>query len=280
MLVALSTIASAQSTGTEKTLDAVVQLLNYAASHPDATVRYKASDMYLWGHSDASYLSETKSRSRTGGYFFLSDRPADPMQSPSPEDPPPMSNGAIHVVTHLMKEVVSSAAEAETGGLFYNGKEACPIRTTLQELGFPQGPTPIQTDNSTACGIANDTVKQRRSKAMDMRFYWIRDRVKQNQFLIYWSKGCENLADYFTKHHPVSHHRAMRPIYLHKANTLSSSCEGVLISSFGIQELSELDPATSTTTGIVPDSDSHYDPQTELMNFEFADKGVIALVFS
>ena len=70
-----------------------------------------------------------------------------------------------------MKEVVSSAAEAETGGLFYNGKEACPIHTTLSELGFLQGPTPIQTDNSTACNIANETVKQRQSKAMDMRYY-------------------------------------------------------------------------------------------------------------
>ena len=65
-LVALGLLASAQSTGTEKNLDAVVQLLtvNYAASHPDAKVRYKASYMYLWGHSDASSLSEPHSRSR------------------------------------------------------------------------------------------------------------------------------------------------------------------------------------------------------------------------
>jgi hypothetical protein len=107
----------------------------------------------------------------------------------------------------------------------------------LIELGFPQDATPIQTDNNTASGIANDTVKQRRSKAMDMRFYWIRDRVRQDQFLIYWSKGSDNLADYFTKHHPVSHHRAMRPVYLHEANSLTSSCEGVLIPASGIQEL-------------------------------------------
>jgi hypothetical protein len=203
--------------------------------------------MYLWGHSDASYLSEPHSRSRIGGYFFLSDRPKDPTRPPTPQDAPPTPNGAIHVVTHLMKEVVSSAAEAETGGLFYNGKEACPIRTTLSELGFPQGPTPIQTDNSTACGIANDTVKQRRSKAMDMRYYWIRDRVLQNQFHIYWAQGSDNLADYFTKHHPASHHRAVRPFYLHTANALFSSCEGVLITSSGIQELYELEDLEDLT---------------------------------
>jgi hypothetical protein len=31
-------------------------------------------------------------------------------------------------------------------------------------------------------GITNDTVKQKRSKAIDMRFYWIRNGVLQWQF--------------------------------------------------------------------------------------------------
>jgi len=64
-------------------------------------------------------------------------------------------------------------------------------------------------------GIANETVKQRRSKAMDMRFYWIRDRIKQGQFTVLWRKGSLNLADYFTKHHSPKHHQLMRPRYLH-----------------------------------------------------------------
>ena len=51
--------------------------------------------------------------------------------------------------------------------------------------------------------------------AMDMRYYWVRDRVRQGQFHIYWGRGKDNLADYFTKHHPASHHRAVRPLYLH-----------------------------------------------------------------
>jgi hypothetical protein len=54
MLVALGTIASKQLRGTHTTAQAVTQLLNYAAAHPDATVRYHASDMCLHIHSDAS----------------------------------------------------------------------------------------------------------------------------------------------------------------------------------------------------------------------------------
>jgi hypothetical protein len=45
-------------------------------------------------------------------------------------------------------------------------------------MGHPQLATPIQTDNECAPGIVNNTVKQRRSKAIEMRFYWIKDRVK------------------------------------------------------------------------------------------------------
>jgi hypothetical protein len=77
-----------------------------------------------------------------------------------------------------MHEVLSSAAKAELGALFHNGKDACPLRIALEEMGLLKPATPMATDNSTARGIATDTVKQKCSKAIDMRFYWIRDRVR------------------------------------------------------------------------------------------------------
>jgi hypothetical protein len=131
----------------------------------------------------------------------------------TPHAPPPPINGNVHVPSTILKVVVSSAAEAELGALFYNGKEAAWLRTTLIDMGHPQPPTPIQTDNSCAAGIANDTVKQRRSKAIDMRFYWVQDRVVQKQFVVHWRQGSDNLADYFTKHHSAAHHRIMRSQY-------------------------------------------------------------------
>jgi hypothetical protein len=128
---------------------------------------------------------------------------------------------------------MSSAAEAELGALFRNGQEGYAIRNTLEEMGHKQlGPTPIQTDNSTAEGIANDTVKAKRSKAMDMRFYWIRDRVKQGQFRVHWKPGSTNKADYHTNHHPPSHHIQEIPTYLQVAsqdNRRTNEREGVLI---------------------------------------------------
>jgi hypothetical protein len=54
MLVALSSLAAAQAMGTEATAKACIQLLNYAATHPEATIHYKARDMILHIHIDAS----------------------------------------------------------------------------------------------------------------------------------------------------------------------------------------------------------------------------------
>ena len=214
MLVALGSLASQQTKGTEATAKALNKLLNYAASNPDATIRFTSSGMILHIHSDASYLSETEARSRAGGFFFLSDQ-----YNPSDKTaPPPKLNGAIHIVCQILSNVMASATEAEVGALFHNAQDACQLRNTLEFLGHPQPPTPIQTDNSCAEGIVNNTVKQKRSKAIDMRFYWVRDRVQQGQFEIFWRKGEDNYGDYFTKHHSAAHHRAMRPIYLYEHN--------------------------------------------------------------
>jgi hypothetical protein len=81
-------------------------------------------------------------------------------------------------------------------------------------MSHDQAATPIQTDNGCAAGVANETVKKCRSKAIDMRFYWIRDRIKQGQFMISWRKGTANLANYFTKHHSPAHHKYISSNYL------------------------------------------------------------------
>ena len=77
-----------------------------------------------------------------------------------------------------MKNVLSSAAEAELGALFHKANDANALSLTLQDMGHLQPPTPITTDSKCASGITNETVIQRRSKAIDMQYYWVRDRIK------------------------------------------------------------------------------------------------------
>jgi hypothetical protein len=183
------------------------------ATHPKTTVRFRASNMQLYIESDVSYLSEPKARSRAAGHFYLGNHPQNPT----------IHNGPILNPTGILRQVVASA-KAEFGGLFINGKEGTVCRNILADLGWTQGPTPIKTDNSTSDGIANDTIEQQWSKAMDMRFYWIRDRCKQGQFRVYWRPGAENCTDYNSKHHSAAHHRhIIHPQYLvNQASILSS----------------------------------------------------------
>ena len=124
--------------------------------------------MILYVHSDASYLSEPKARSRVGGYFYLGNQ----------DEPPDLTkpNGAVHIESRIMKKVMAAASEAEIGALFHNGQEAAHLCNVLKEIGREQTePTRVTTDNSTADGFANKRTKIRRSKAMDMHFYWIQD---------------------------------------------------------------------------------------------------------
>jgi hypothetical protein len=53
----LNDIATEQTKAMAKMQAATNQMLDYLATHPDATIRYHTSDMVLHIHSDASYLS-------------------------------------------------------------------------------------------------------------------------------------------------------------------------------------------------------------------------------
>ena len=128
------------------------------------------------------------------------------------------------VKTKNVKNVVGSAAEAEIAGIFERCQEGIPIRQTLIELNHKQPPTPLKTDNKTANGIINENMKPRKTRAMDMRYHWIRDRVQQGQFKAHWERNLYNLADYFTKKHNTAHHRRMRRKYL-VVTPLDQKCE-------------------------------------------------------
>ena len=109
ILPGLNTIGSTQAAATEQSIKAITQLLDYCATNPNLILRYTSSAMILRIHTDASYLSVTKARSRAAGFFYLSDN----------SDTLPL-NGAIHVLCAILKNVMASAAEAESCAVFVN----------------------------------------------------------------------------------------------------------------------------------------------------------------
>ena len=191
-------------------------LLNYLHTYPNAAIRYHASDMHLHIDSDAAYLVEPNAKSRIAGFYYCSTKP--------PITKVPL-NGPILVECRLLQHVVTSAAEAETAALFYNCQTAVHLRQMLSALGHTQQTTHVKTDNSTAESFVNDTFKQKRSKAWDVRYHWLSEQRTLGKFLVFWAKGLENLADYHTKHHPPSHHKSMRNAYILKGHHIRTKHE-------------------------------------------------------
>ena len=162
--------------------------------------------MLLSVHSNASYLSESKAISRAGGHFFMSK---DVSFTPN--------NGAVLNIAQIMKTTMSSAEEEEIGSMYVNAREAFLAQKNLNEMGHHQPRTPMQTENTAAHSVVTKNVQPKRTKAMSMRFHWLRFRYVQYQFRYYWRPGSQNWADYWTKHFPASHHINMHPEFLSPA---------------------------------------------------------------
>ena len=95
-------------------------------------------------------------------------------------------------------------------------KKPVPCASPSMKWGIPSLPHPCHDDRQQHCQRhSHRHINQKRSKAINMQFCWIRDRVRQGLFQIYWSKGQTNPANYFSKHHPASHHQAIQSTYLY-----------------------------------------------------------------
>jgi hypothetical protein len=179
--------------------------LSYVAGHSTNAIIYHASDMILFSRVDASYLSRSASCSLCRWCLLF------PRQS----QPAPQNQMALYTSSRL-SFLVSSQAPGKPNtllsALFAGGQYVVSLRNILTDLGHPQPPTIIMCDNTCAIGIANDSIKQKRSKAIDMRFHWIRDRIRQEgQFIISCIKKELNMADYFTKNLEPTRHNLFTP---------------------------------------------------------------------
>jgi hypothetical protein len=198
VLTRISKLSSEQAHPTRGTLAATERVLQYVATQPEASITFHQSDMRLICYSDASYLGETEARSRCGGFFYLGGKDTETL------------NGPIICRSSIIDVVTSSAAESEFAAAFMNAREAAYIRNILGAMGYQQEETPIITDNAFVFSVVNGTCKAKRSKSMDMRFYWLKDRVKRKQFKVLWCKGHRNISDHLTKDLPTQQLKSLQ----------------------------------------------------------------------
>jgi hypothetical protein len=170
---AVHELGTVQSKPTVNDMQKMERLLQYVSKHRNIGIRCYASNMALQNISDASYLSRPKARSVCGWFSYLGL--------------PSTINGPISVY------------EAEMAGGFQAAQTAVHHRRILADLGYPQPATLLRMDNTVTLGIASGTMNAKRAKSMDMRFFWLVDRVRQQQFVLQHIPGTWNIADHFTK---------------------------------------------------------------------------------
>ena len=188
---ALHELGSVQSRPSENDMKKMNRLLGYVSKHRNIAIRFYASNMILQLISDASYLCRPRARSVYGTYCYFGE--------------PEWINGPIACASKMISSVLSSVAEAELCGGFRIAQDAVHYRRIANDLGYPQPATLLRMDNTVAIGLALGTINAKRSKAMDMRFFWIVDRIKKKQFIVEHIPGMWNLADHFTK--PLPKHK-------------------------------------------------------------------------
>jgi hypothetical protein len=92
--------------------------------------------MILHIHSDASYLSENEAKSRAGGFFYMGS---------STNTKKKLTNGAILIISKVLKHIMSSAAEAKIGAVFYKCKRRS---SPLYNIGRIRAPTAPHTNGN------------------------------------------------------------------------------------------------------------------------------------
>lgn len=142
----------------------------------------QASDISLEGYCDADYATDKETRRSRTGYLFL------------------VNGSLIDWRSQLLSTVATSTAEAEYMSLAECVKKALCLRTLLAELlGDEAKPVPIYCDNQPALHMAKDLNCVSRTKHIDVRHHFVRERGLRGEMVYVYCPSEDMLADYLTK---------------------------------------------------------------------------------
>jgi hypothetical protein len=211
--MALSAIASQQSAPTEETLACINRFLDYIWTHPDAKIRYRASNMILNVHSNVSYLSAPKAQSCAGGYVFLNSIPQD--------SKPIIINGTSHT-SHAQSENLLQRLlpKPNLALLFSMHRKLKYYSLSLKNSGTHNCLRHLFTSR-TQPPLALPTTQSKDNSPKPWRCgtFWLLDGEVQKLIRFYYQPGRENIGVYLSKHHSSDIHHHVHPCYVHMNNS-------------------------------------------------------------
>ena len=182
-------LSRALSCPTEELESSALRVLRYLGAHRDLGLFYDHCDDSLVGRSDSDWAVKHS----TTGFVFTFCR------------------AAISWGSKRQKSIALSSCEAEIVAASEAAKEATYFGRFLEELGEGSGsPVELGVDNQAARDLAYNPEHHERTKHIDRRHFFIREKVEEGVITVPYVNTDDNIADFFTKPLDVKKFRAFR----------------------------------------------------------------------
>ena len=163
---------------------ALKRVLRYLQATPTHGIRFSGSgDGELIGYSDADWAGDIETRRSTSGYVFV------------------LNGGCISWRSKKQRTVALSSTEAEYMALSEATQEAVWLKAFMRELGEDAGygALKVYEDNQGAIALAKNPEFHKRTKHIDIRYHFVREKVEDGQVVLECCPTQEMLADLMTK---------------------------------------------------------------------------------
>ena len=172
------------------------RLLRYLQATKSLKLVYPGdNDFNRTGESDAEWSGDQDDRRSTTGYLFKLG----------------FSGGAVSLQTKKQQTVALSSCEGEYQGLAAAAHEATFLRPLMCEMGYQQMQTIVNDEDDQSCiKLATDRVMHKRSKHIDTKYHFIREKIDDNSVQLAYTPTDQLAADLLTKslrHLKVDQHR-------------------------------------------------------------------------
>ena len=188
---AVNRLASYTANPSMQHTTALKRILRYLSGTRAYGITYKHAPepVTFKGFADAAFADREDGKSTTGYVFIAGD-------------------GAITWRSGKQGITAQSSTEAEYIALWEAGKEVSWLRNLHRELGFAQQePTMIMQDNTGTVAIAKNPLFHKRTKHIDSKYHWVREKVAAGRFDAELCRTEEQTADVLTKALPRPKHQ-------------------------------------------------------------------------
>jgi hypothetical protein len=146
--------------------------------------------------SDASWGNDTETRRSTTGIVLK------------------LNGNVICWKTKKQTTVALSSTEAEYMALSDATGEALWFRSWIQEVFNLSPQTTLYVDNQSAIILAENDTFHQRTKHIDIRYHFVRERVASGDIVVKWVSTVEQQADLLTKQLPTKQFQVLRDILM------------------------------------------------------------------